>query len=103
MKIIKKINSNKLALKFSVFILLLIYLFSTGNYTNFLIDLFYKISDKFQFIKGSEMTIAYISIVLLNLKLYKNQKINFTMLVIFGALIVFSQGSAIAPFIYTIF
>jgi len=79
-------KSNKLVLKFSVFILLLIYLFSTGNYPNFLIDLFYKISDKFQFIKGSEMTIAYISIVLLNLKLYKNQKINFTMLVIFGAL-----------------
>ena len=79
-------KSNKQLLKFSVFILLLIYLFSTGNYPNFLIDLFYKISDKFQFIKGSEISIAYISIVLLNLKLYKNQKINFTMFIIFGAL-----------------
>ena len=77
-------KTNKQVLKFSTLILLLIYLFSTGNYPNFLIELFYKISDKFQFIKGSEMTIAYISVVLLNFKLYKNEKINFGMLIIFG-------------------
>ena len=101
-------KSNAQILKFSTVVLLFVYLFSTGNYPNFLIDLFYKISDKFQFIKGSEMTIAYISIVLLNFKLYKNEKINFGIFIIFGSLffpvLMFaSRGAFLGALIFFIF
>ena len=81
---ISKLNSN--IFQASLVILFLVYLFSSGNYPEFLIDLFYKISDKFQFIKGSEITLAYISIILLNYKFHKNQRKNFIFLLFYAAL-----------------
>ena len=72
---------DKRILRLGLPLLVLVYLFSTGNYPNFLIDLFYRISDKFQFIKGSEMAIAYISITLLSYKLFNNERLKFGLLI----------------------
>ena len=77
---------DKKYLRLGLLLLVLVYLFSSGNYPNFLIDLFYKISDKFQFIKGSEMAIAYITIVLLSYNLFDSERIKFGLLIFFGSL-----------------
>ena len=75
---------DKKYLRLGLLLLVLVYLFSSGNYPNFLIDLFYKISDKFQFIKGSEMAIAYITIVLLSYNLFDSERINLVSLYFLG-------------------
>lgn len=100
-------NKNIKIFKSSILFLFLIYLFSSGNYPEFLIDLFYKYSDKFQFIKGSEITLAYISIILLNYKLFDNKKINLSYIILFGALfipilLVASRGAFLGAIIFII-
>ena len=100
-------KKNIKILKSSILFLFLIYLFSSGNYPEFLIDLFYKYSDKFQFIKGSEITLAYICIILLNYKLFGNNKINLSYIIIFGALfipilLVASRGAFLGAIIFII-
>lgn len=94
-------------LKSSILILFLIYLFSSGNYPELLIELFYKFSDKFQFIKGSEIVLAYICIILLNYKLFDNKKINLSYIILFGALfipilLVASRGALLGAIMFII-
>ena len=98
---------DKRILRLGLPLLVLVYLFSTGNYPNFLIDLFYRISDKFQFIKGSEMAIAYISIILLSYGLFNNERLKFGLLIFFGslffpALVFNSRGAFLGGFIFLI-
>jgi len=98
---------DKRILRLGLPLLVLVYLFSTGNYPNFLIDLFYRISDKFQFIKGSEMAIAYVSITLLSYKLFNNERLKFGQLIFFGslffpALVFNSRGAFLGGFIFLI-
>lgn len=101
------IKSSKF-LNLSVFFLFLIYLFSSGSYPDFLIEFFYRTSDKFQFLKGSEITLAYISIVLLNNKLYESSRVNLSFLIIFAALfipilLVASRGAFLGALIFLFF
>lgn len=98
---------NKKYLKMYLLLLVLVYLFSSGNYPNFLIDIFYKFSDKFQFIKGSEIAIAYITIVLLSYNQFDSERLKFVLLLFFGSLffpvLVFnSRGAFLGGFIFLI-
>ena len=82
-------------------------MFSSGNYPEFFIDLFYKFSDKFQFIKGSEITLAYICIILVNYKLFENKKVNLSYIILFGALfipilLVASRGAFLGAIMFII-
>ncbi|OUV59285.1 MAG: hypothetical protein CBC82_10305 [Cellvibrionales bacterium TMED122] len=98
---------DKKYLRLGILLLVVVYLFSSGNYPNFLIDLFYDISDKFQFIKGSEMAIAYITIILLSYNLFDNERLKFSLLIFFGslffpALVFNSRGAFLGGFIFLI-
>lgn len=100
-------KKNIKILKSSILFLFLIYLFSSGNYPEFFIDLFYKFSDKFQFIKGSEITLAYICIILVNYKLFENKKVNLSYIILFGALfipilLVASRGAFLGAIMFII-
>lgn len=42
------------------FIPYIIYLFNSGNYPNFIMEFFYSYSDKFQFMKGADVLMAFV-------------------------------------------
>ena len=50
------------------------YLFSTGFYPNFIMDFYIKYSDKFQFIKASDLLLTYLVVNLLFIKLSSTKK-----------------------------
>jgi hypothetical protein len=84
------------------------YLFSTGYYPDFIINLFKEYSDKFQFLKASDIMIATISANLfiynlLQKKIYRFLYLVVTVSLILPLLLYMSRGSFVALFIYLIF
>ena len=93
---------------FIPFVPLFTYFISTGNYPNIVIDFFNKYSDKFQFIKASDLAIGlFISVLIVN-KHLKNKLIAvsyaFIMISIFLPIMLFnSRGSFIATTLFFCF
>jgi len=91
-------------LNFLILIPILLYLFSTGNYPNIVIDFFQNYSDKFQYPKASDILIVLISINLI-LKTKIKQK-SYVYLFssttgLFLPLLIFqSRGAALALVVY---
>ena len=84
------------------------YLFSSGNYPNMLIDFFNIFSDKFQFLKASDIFIGYASINFLNKYYIKSQNMRFLYFMITSGLMLplllfASRGSFLGVVIYMIF
>jgi hypothetical protein len=92
---------NHLVLSVIVLIPPFMYFISTGNYPNFIMQLFIDYSDKFQFLKGSELTIGFIASTFFTKHLNFTIKFKFTYLAIVGAiyiplLLFVSRGAFIA-------
>ena len=86
----------------------IMYLFSTGNYPDFIINIFNEYSDKFQFLKASDILIATISANLFIKNLIENEKIKFlyftvTISLILPLLLFMSRGSFVALILYLLF
>ena len=84
------------------------YLFSSGNYPNFIIDFFRENSDKFQFLKPSDVFIGYASINFLNKYYIKSQNRRFLYFLITSGLMLplflyGSRGSFLGVVIYMVF
>ncbi len=102
-----KYNFEKITLVAFYAVLPSIYVISTGNYPNFIIDFFILYSDKFLFIKGSDLTIALIAGTIFIKITEKNEKLKFiyfiSIISIFLPLLLFnSRASFIAGVIYLI-
>lgn len=95
---LSKFNFDKLSTYSLLTILPMIYVISTGNYPNFVIDFFISFSDKFVFIKGSDLAIALISCTLLLNVLVENEKLKlfyfFGILSLFLPLLLFNSRAA---------
>jgi|AACY02.3.fsa_nt_gi hypothetical protein len=98
-------SPNKAANKIILLILPYTYLISTGNYPDFLINFFKENSDKFQFIKASDLAIGLFVTLLLVNKNNKNKR--FTLFYTLCSISVFipvmlfnSRGSIIALIIF---
>ncbi len=86
----------------------LTYLFSSGNYPNILIDFFKVNSDKFQFLKASDIFLGYASVNFLMKFLIKSQNRRFLFFLVTSALLLplllfASRGSFLAVLIYMVF
>jgi hypothetical protein len=96
---------------YSKFLLLtpfIVYVISTGNYPNFIIDFFKENSDKFQFIKASDAFLVYLSINFLNRFISRNEKNRLLYFTISSGLylpflLTQSRGSAVGAFMYICF
>ena len=76
-KDIKKYNKlSKLAAILLVFLPPVHYLFSTGFYPNFIMDIFIQYSDKFSFPKASDIMLSLVIVNLLNFRIFNNKKFN---------------------------
>ncbi len=85
---------NNLHLVSLAFTPIIIYIFNSGNYPNFIMFFFQQYGDKFQFIKGSDVLIAFIfTVFILKDKIY-NEKY----LLIYANLL----GSALLPLFLTL-
>jgi hypothetical protein len=89
------------------FIPLIIYIFNTGNYPDFIINFFLKYSDKFQFIKASDIFLAVITIYFYLEKLRIKQKLKILYLFIYiplflPMLIIQSRGSYVGIIIFSL-
>jgi len=87
---------------------LVVYFFSTGRYPDFIIKFFNTWSDKFQFIKGSDLMLTYIVVTLSLLMLLKNKYASISYLFIVSAaffpLLLFnSRGAFLAALIFFVF
>ena len=87
---------------------IIVYLFSTGRYPDFMMRFFETWSDKFQFIKGSDLMLTYIVVCLTLIKLLKNKYISIGYLFLasgafFPLLLFNSRGAFIAAFLFFIF
>ena len=94
--------------RFFLIIPFLTYLFSSGNYPNFIIDFFRENSDKFQFLKASDIFIGYASINFLNKYFIKSQNRRFFYFLITSGLMLplllfASRGSFLGVVIYMAF
>ena len=97
--------------RYSSFLLVLplfVYVISTGNYPNFIIDFFRENSDKFQFIKASDAFLVYLSINFLNRFILKNERNRLLYFTISSALylpflLTQSRGSAVGAALYILF
>ena len=84
------------------------YLFSSGNYPNIVIDFFKENSDKFQFLKASDIFIGYASLNFLMKYIVKSQNRRFLYFMITSALLLplllfSSRGSFLGVLIYMTF
>ena len=102
----KKNKLNLFLFYLLLFIPTLLYLFSTGNYPNFVIEIFQSYSDKFQYPKASDILIVVISI---NLILKTKLKQKYYLLIFSGSVGLFlpllsfqSRGAALGLIIYTL-
>ncbi len=91
-----------------IFVPLFTYLFSSGNYPNIIIDFFKENSDKFQFLKASDVFIGYISVNFLLKYFIKSQNRRFfyflaTSSLFLPILLYSSRGSFLGVVIYMIF
>ena len=87
---------------------LFVYLFSTGRYPNFIMSFFMTWSDKFEFIKGSDLMLTYIVVTLVLIKFFSNKFLSLTYLFLISAaffpLLLFnSRGAFLAGAMYFIF
>jgi hypothetical protein len=103
---------NKIKIEYYFFVIILVpffaYLFSSGNYPNVIIDFFKENSDKFQFLKASDVFIGYISVNFLLKYFIKSQNRRFFYFLISSSLFlpVFlytSRGSFLGVLIYMAF
>jgi hypothetical protein len=84
------------------------YLFSSGNYPDIFINFFREYSDKFQFLKASDIFMGYIAINFLNKFIIKSQNKRFLYFLITSSLLLplllfSSRGSFLGVIIYMIF
>jgi len=94
--------------RFFLIVPFLTYLFSSGNYPNFVIDFFILNSDKFQFLKASDIFIGYASINFLNKYFIKSENRRFLYFMITSGLMLplllfASRGSFLGVVIYMLF
>lgn len=94
--------------RFFLVVPFLTYLFSSGNYPNFVIDFFILNSDKFQFLKASDIFIGYASINFLNKYFIKSENRRFLYFMITSGLMLplllfASRGSFLGVIIYMLF
>ncbi len=102
-----KISFEKLSILL-IFIPFFTYLFSSGNYPNVFIDFFKANSDKFQFLKASDIFIGYASVNFLMKYILKSQNRRFLFFLITSGLLLplllfASRGSFLGVLIYMIF
>ena len=91
-----------------IFVPFFTYLFASGNYPNRIIDFFILNSDKFQFLKASDLFIGYISVNFLLKYFLKSQNLRFLYFLCSSALLLpimlfSSRGSFVGVLIYMIF
>jgi len=92
----------------SIFVLPYIYLISTGNYPNIVIDFFNRYSDKFQFIKASDLALSLFVVLLYVNKKYKDEKFKiifslFSISAFVPVMLFNSRGSIISLIIFAIY
>ena len=92
----------------SIFVLPYIYLISTGNYPNIVIDFFNKYSDKFQFIKASDLALSLFVVLLYVNKKYRDEKFKiifslFSISAFVPVMLFNSRGSIISLIIFAIY
>ena len=108
------ITKFKSKLKFEILLTLLFtvpfftYLFSSGNYPNIVIDFFKVNSDKFQFLKASDIFLGYASVNFLMKFLVKSQNRRFLFFLVTSGLLLplllfASRGSFLGVLIYMVF
>lgn len=95
-------------LTFFLIIPLVTYVFSSGNYPNILIDFFKENSDKFQFLKPSDLFIGYAALNFLTKFIIKSQNRRFfyflvTSFTLLPLLLFSSRGSFLGVLIYMCF
>ncbi len=105
---ISKSYINKYILNLILFVPLFTYVISTGNYPNFMMSFFYSFSDKFLFLKGSDLTISYIAVTFFIKNLNFSNKFKFSYFIYFGflflpLLLFASRGAFISCVIFMIF
>ena len=98
---------SKLATALLLFMPLVHYLFSTGFYPNFIIDIFIQYSDKFTFPKASDVMLSLVVVNLLNIKIFKNKKFGLFYLItsvsiMLPLLLLMSRGSFLSVLVFTI-
>ena len=98
---------SKLATALLLFMPLVHYLFSTGFYPNFIIDIFIQYSDKFTFPKASDVMLSLVVVNLLNIKIFKNKKFSLFYLItsvsiMLPLLLLMSRGSFLSVLVFTI-
>ena len=98
---------SKLATALLLFMPLIHYLFSTGFYPNFIIDIFIQYSDKFTFPKASDVMLNLVVVNLLNIKIFKNKKFSLFYLItsvsiMLPLLLLMSRGSFLSVLVFTI-
>ncbi len=84
------------------------YLFSTGYYPNFIMDIFIKYSDKFNFTKASDVMITLLIANILFMMISKNKKysllyFSFSVPLLLPLLLEMSRGSFLAALFFYIF
>ena len=102
-----KISFEKMSILL-IFIPFFTYLFSSGNYPNVFIDFFKENSDKFQFLKASDIFIGYASVNFLMKYILKSQNRRFLFFLITSGLLLplllfASRGSFLGVLIYMTF
>ncbi len=98
-------NLDKKILILPIFLPLIIYIFNTGNYPNFLIDFFKENSDKFQYTKASDIFLSVVIIYFYLEKLKFNSTTKVTYLFFYTSLIlpvmiILSRGSYVGILIF---
>ena len=98
---------SKLATALLLFMPIIHYLFSTGFYPNFIIDIFIQYSDKFTFPKASDVMLNLVVVNLLNIKIFKNKKFSLFYLItsvsiMLPLLLLMSRGSFLSVLVFTI-
>ena len=107
-KDIKKYKKlSKLAAILLLFLPPIRYLFSTGYYPNFIMDIFIKYSDKFTFPKASDIMLSLVIINLLNFKIFNNKKFNLFYLIVsvsimLPLLLLMSRGSFLSAGVFAL-
>jgi hypothetical protein len=98
---------SRLATALLLFMPFIHYLFSTGFYPNFIIDIFIQYSDKFTFPKASDVMLSLVVVNLLNIKIFKNKKFSLFYLItsvsiMLPLLLLMSRGSFLSVLVFTI-
>ena len=102
----QSILSKKLILPF-LLVLPLNYLFSTGRYPDIFMYFFNNYSDKFQFLKGSDILIVFLVSIILSYQFLNNDKLKLSYLFITTAVMIplllfLSRGAFLPAFIFFI-